>query len=163
MFRKWFSSSESFGTAGVYIISVSSLFKNSFYTSFVAALICFCSYACITAFRKAFNVAPYDIDVYDPKLLKDTIGFHIDEIKKFKSIINLGFIDSYRAINPDKQEYSWWDYRAGAFSRDKGMRIDHILTSPEASDLLIEADIDKNIRAKEKSSDHAPINITIKL
>ncbi|RYE13923.1 MAG: exodeoxyribonuclease III [Rickettsiales bacterium] len=138
-------------------------YKLNYFDSLINHLKQLLSYDEILVVGGDFNVAPEYIDVYDPKILENKIGFHYDERKKFEAILNLGFTDSYRAINSDKQEYSWWDYRAGAFAKNQGMRIDHILTSPEASDLLCEATIDKYTRGLERSSDHAPINITINL
>lgn len=105
-----------------------------------------------------FNVAPEDIDVYDSTSLEGTLGFHQLERSKFRSLINLGLIDAFRAINLNKSKFSWWDYRAGAFEKNKGMRIDQFLLSPEAADLLVDSEIDIDIRKLKKSSDHAPIS-----
>jgi len=104
-----------------------------------------------------YNVAPSAIDVYDPKGLEGTTCFHPLERQKFRALIGLGLLDAYRAVNPETQEFSWWDYRGGAFSHGKGMRIDHLLLSPEAADLCLGADVDLEPRKLEKPSDHAPV------
>lgn len=104
-----------------------------------------------------FNVAPENIDVYNPIALNNTIGFNIQERALLRSILNQGFFDSFRIANPGKQEFSWWDYRSSGIQHNKGMRIDHILLSPQSSDLLIESGIYRDIRLLEKPSDHAPI------
>ena len=104
-----------------------------------------------------YNVAPEDIDVYDPRKLDGTVGFHIEERKLIRAIINDGFYDSFRIKHPSAQEFSWWDYRRNGFVSDLGMRIDHILTSPEATDKLFDTKILKSYRAMEKASDHTPV------
>ncbi len=104
-----------------------------------------------------YNVAPEDIDVYNPKALDGSICFHSEERKRFRKLINNGMADSYRIMHPNKQEFSWWDYRSGAWDQNKGMRIDQILLSPQSCDRLNEAGIYSDIRAQQKASDHAPI------
>ena len=74
-----------------------------------------------------------------------------------KEIINIGLLDSYRIKFPDSREYSFWDYQAGAWQKDNGVRIDHLLLSPTAADKLIKCDIDRTPRSKERPSDHTPI------
>lgn len=104
-----------------------------------------------------YNVAPEDIDVYDPKKLDGRIGFHIEERKAIRSIIGDGYYDSFRIKHPSTQEYSWWDYRRNGLAADEGMRIDHILTSPEATDRLFDTKILKQYRVMDKASDHTPV------
>ena len=106
-----------------------------------------------------YNVAPEEIDVYDPKKLSGKIGFHIDERKKLREILNLGYKDSFRLLKNHEQAFSWWDYRSGSWDNNKGMRIDHILLSPKCSDLVSDAGIYSKIRGMTKPSDHAPIFI----
>ena len=108
-----------------------------------------------------FNVAPFDIDVYDPKYLDGSVGFHQKEREKIRSLMSLGMYDSFREKHEGVKEFSWWDYRAGSFQNDKGMRIDQIYTSPEATDILTEAGVLKRYRGIEKTSDHAPIFVTL--
>lgn len=105
-----------------------------------------------------YNVAPSAEDVYAPKQLEGTCCFHHAERAKFRKLTHLGLADAYRVIHPTKgDEYSWWDYRGGGWQRNQGMRIDHLLLSPEASDSLKDANIDKTPRGWEKASDHAPV------
>ena len=109
-----------------------------------------------------YNVAPEPIDVFDPKSLDGTTCFHPEERKRFKNILNLGFTDAFRATNPHTQKFSWWDYRAGAWQYNKGMRIDHLLLSPEAADALQTSDIDSEPRTWDKPSDHTVVKCEIK-
>lgn len=109
-----------------------------------------------------YNVAPGNIDVYDPKELNGTTCFHIDERRKFHKLLGLGLTDAYRAIHNNKQQFSWWDYRAGCWQGNKGMRIDHLLLSPEAADMLANSDIYMEPRGKEKPSDHTPVWCSLK-
>ncbi len=117
----------------------------------------------ITIIGGDYNVAPDDIDVYDPKALEQSVCFSTQERQKLKQLIHLGYHDSYRSLHKNDQEFSWWDYRAGAWQRNHGMRIDHLLLSPEASDLLVSAEIEHKVRGQEKPSDHAPVTISLKL
>jgi exodeoxyribonuclease-3 len=110
-----------------------------------------------------FNVAVEEIDVFDVKNLEGTVCFHPLERQKFRSILNLGLADSYRACNQQNQAFSWWDYRAGGWQHNKGLRIDYLLTSPRASDKIISATIeDKGVRDQEKASDHCPVCVELK-
>lgn len=104
-----------------------------------------------------YNVAPDDIDVYDPESLRGSTCFHPDEQSKFKAIEALGFTDAFRALHPNRQQFSWWDYRGGAWNYNKGYRIDHLLLSPLAADALTAADVETTPRGWEKPSDHTPV------
>lgn len=104
-----------------------------------------------------FNVAAFDIDVFDPKFCAEKLLFSTNEKHALRSLINSNLFDTYRMLNPDKSEFSWWDYRANAFANNKGMRIDYIFTNPTATNYLTKAYIDINERAKDKASDHAPV------
>lgn len=123
----------------------------------------------VQIFGGDFNVAVEEIDVFDAKSLEGTVCFHPLERQKFRSILNLGLADSYRAmsgvvVNSNSAEFTWWDYRAGAWQHNKGLRIDYLLTSPRASDKIISATIeDKGVRDQEKASDHCPICVEIKI
>jgi exodeoxyribonuclease-3 len=108
-----------------------------------------------------YNIAPEEIDVYDPKKLSKSVGFYIDERKVLRESFATGMYDSFRLKYPNTKEYSWWDYRTKSFELDNGMRIDNILISPKACDSLKEAGILKNYRALPKTSDHAPIFIEL--
>jgi exodeoxyribonuclease-3 len=104
-----------------------------------------------------YNVAPNDIDVFDPKTLEGTTCFHPQERKHFRALTGLGLTDIYRAMHPQTQGFSWWDYRAGAWQHNKGMRIDHLLLSAQAADKAIDSGIDLTPRDKDKPSDHTPV------
>jgi exodeoxyribonuclease III len=108
-----------------------------------------------------YNVAPFDIDVYDHKLLKGSVCFNIEEQIRFRKLLNCGYTDIYRKLNTKTTEFSWWDYRAGSWQHNKGMRIDHLLLSPEAADLAKKCYIDKHIRGESRSSDHAPVVVEL--
>ena len=104
-----------------------------------------------------YNVAPQAIDVFDPKGLEGTTCFHPLEREAFRSITNLGIYDAWRVSHPEKQQFSWWDYRGNGYESGKGMRIDHLLLSPQAIDKLQSCEIVEKLRQLEKPSDHAPV------
>jgi exodeoxyribonuclease-3 len=110
-----------------------------------------------------YNVAPEAIDVFDPKSLNGTTCFHPEERARFRSLLHLGLTDAYRATNDNTQHFSWWDYRGSGWEHNKGMRIDHLLLSPGAADLLQSSDIMDITRGWEKPSDHAPVVCEIKI
>ena len=110
-----------------------------------------------------FNVIPADADLYDPKGWEEDALFHPRTRAAYRDIVNMGLTDAYRALHPDQTEaYTFWDYQAGAWPRNLGLRIDHFLLSPEAADRLVSCDIDRAPRAQEKASDHTPIILTLK-
>ncbi|CCG40934.1 exodeoxyribonuclease III (Exonuclease III) (EXO III) (AP endonuclease VI) (fragment) [Magnetospirillum molischianum DSM 120] len=76
-------------------------------------------------------------------------------------MIFLGYLDSFRALHPEAGHYSWWDYKGGAWNRDHGLRIDHLLLSPSAADRLCAAGIDRGPRGGDWASDHTPVWIDI--
>lgn len=118
----------------------------------------------IQIFGGDYNVASEEIDVYDPKSLKNTVCFHDLEREKFRRLLNLGFFDSYRISNNQTQAYSWWDYRGGSWQHNKGMRIDYLLTSPKATDKIVNSAIEeKDVRNLEKASDHCPVSVEIEI
>ncbi|ETO91125.1 MAG: exodeoxyribonuclease III [Candidatus Xenolissoclinum pacificiensis L6] len=104
-----------------------------------------------------YNVAPEEIDVYDPIKLKNKIGFHIKERQCMRAILNSGIYDAFRIHNPDTQEFSWWDYRSAGWAKNYGMRIDNMLLSTGALDRLKNCYVNKELRSMEKPSDHTPI------
>jgi len=104
-----------------------------------------------------YNIAPFDIDVHDPKAWRGQIMVSPEERSWFRRYLNLGLSDAYRVYHPDMLGFSWWDYRAGAWQRDMGLRIDHLLLSPQAADRLEGADTDRDPRGKDKASDHTPV------
>lgn len=104
-----------------------------------------------------YNVAPEDIDVYAPKILAGSVCFHPEERTRFRAIEHLGWYDAFRLKCPDERRFSWWDYRGGGWEGNKGLRIDHLLLSPQAADKLSACDMLSAIRGLEKASDHAPV------
>lgn len=105
-----------------------------------------------------FNVACDELDIYDPKGFDGQLLFHSQERQKMRQILNLGVIDSYRMVHRNSQAFSWWDYRGNSWNLNKGARIDYLLTSPKAADLISNAEIeDKGVRDQEKASDHCPV------
>lgn len=104
-----------------------------------------------------FNVAPGEIDTYSVGESLDSVLFHISIRKKFRSLINIGLYDAYRLLHPKEQQFSWWDYRRGAWHKNHGLRIDHLLLSSEAADKLCSASIDQSQRGLDSPSDHAPV------
>jgi len=118
----------------------------------------------IAIFGGDYNVANHDIDVYDPVSISGSVCFHPDEKKHFNSFLHLGYADSFRALNPNIQAFSWWDYRGNSWAYNKGMRIDYLLTSPAASDKLTAAFMeDKIVMDREKPSDHCPVICVLEL
>lgn len=104
-----------------------------------------------------FNVIPTDNDCYDPKAwVKDSL-FQPETKAAWRRILSLGFTDAFRACHTETDAFTFWDYFAGSWERNRGIRIDHILLSPQAADLLVSTAIDKRPRGWEKPSDHAPI------
>lgn len=104
-----------------------------------------------------FNVAPEEIDTYSVDDTIDTVLFDIQARKKLRALLALGMYDAYRMINPNEQQFSWWDYRRGAWNKNQGLRIDHLFLSPEAADILKESNMDHKMRDKDTPSDHVPV------
>tara|TARA_B100000780_G_scaffold278638_1_gene252941 strand:- start:248 stop:1024 length:777 start_codon:yes stop_codon:yes gene_type:complete len=108
-----------------------------------------------------FNVIPEDIDVYDSKRYEDDALFKLEIRKKYRMLINLGFNDVYRHFNKTKQEYTFWDYFAGSWIKNYGMRIDHFLVTNNLLENVKTININKKPRSKTKPSDHTPIELEI--
>lgn len=108
-----------------------------------------------------FNIIPEDKDCFDPTLWRNDALYHPETVKQFRRLLNLGLTDAFRVFNQNAEEYTFWDYQAGAWPRNRGIRIDHFLTSPAVTDRLINCTIDKTQRAKDSPSDHVPIIVEI--
>lgn len=108
-----------------------------------------------------FNVIPEDNDCYDPTSWKGDALYHPESLSKFHSLINLGLTDAFRINNHAAKQYSFWDYQAGCWPQDKGIRIDHFLTSPSITDKIINCEIDKEPRGWNRASDHTPVILNI--
>jgi exodeoxyribonuclease-3 len=104
-----------------------------------------------------YNVAPTDDDVYDPSAMLGDAICQPESRARFRALLNLGLTDAFRVLHVEPHRYSFWDYQAGRWYRDEGLRIDHLLLSPQAADRLVAADIDKTPRGKDKASDHTPV------
>jgi exodeoxyribonuclease-3 len=111
----------------------------------------------IVVFGGDYNVIPTDDDVYSPRAFATDALTQPETRSRFRSMLHLGMTDALRAFHPEPHLYSYWDYQAGAWQRDQGLLIDHILLSPHAADLLRASGIDKGPRGKEKASDHTPV------
>jgi exodeoxyribonuclease-3 len=104
-----------------------------------------------------FNVIPEEEDCHDPPSWLGDALFQPAPRAAYRRILYLGYTDAFRSLHPEPGAYTFWDYQAGAWQRDHGIRIDHLLLSPQAADLLSAAGIDKEPRAKPRASDHTPV------
>jgi exodeoxyribonuclease-3 len=105
-----------------------------------------------------FNVAPADLDVWDPDAAHG--GTHVSEPERaaFRALLAWGLEDTWRARNPTLRRFTWWDYRAGNFQRDEGMRIDHLLATGPVAARVVAVEVDREARkGKPVPSDHAPL------
>ncbi|SLN14258.1 Exodeoxyribonuclease III [Roseovarius gaetbuli] len=108
-----------------------------------------------------YNIIPQDEDAARPEVwARDALALP-ESRAAFRRILNLGFTEAFRARTQGPGHFTFWDYQAGAWNKNDGIRIDHFLLSPQAADLLTDCQIDKDIRAREKPSDHVPIWITL--
>jgi exodeoxyribonuclease-3 len=108
-----------------------------------------------------YNVMPTDIDVYKPERWRDDALFRPEVRKAFAALVKQGWTDSLRKLHPGERVYTFWDYFRNAYARDAGLRIDHLLLSPDLAKRLMRAEVDKYVRGREKSSDHAPVWIEL--
>lgn len=104
-----------------------------------------------------YNICPLDTDVYDAKAFADDALCRPESRNRFRAIANLGLTNAFRVFESAPHTYSYWDYQRGAWQKDNGLLIDHLLLSPQAADKLTAAGIDKTPRGKEKASDHTPV------
>ncbi|MEL7017836.1 MAG: exodeoxyribonuclease III [Pseudomonadota bacterium] len=108
-----------------------------------------------------FNVIPQAEDVYDPAGWMEDALYRPNTRAAFRRLRNLGLTDGLRQIDPTTVRYTFWDYQRGAWQKDHGIRIDHLLLSPPVADRLNDAGVDRMERDKEKPSDHVPVWIEI--
>jgi exodeoxyribonuclease III len=132
-------------------------YKMRFYDLLKARLDTLRGFDEVTVIGGDYNVAPQNIDVYDPASLEGTVCFHPREREKLRNILNSGYYDAFRICEPEKQQFSWWDYRGNGWKMNKGLRIDHLLLSPKAVDCMNGCDTLSDMRDAEKASDHAPV------
>jgi len=109
-----------------------------------------------------YNVIPAARDVHDPELWAGDALFLPQTRARFQVLLNLGLVDALRACTDAEGLYSFWDYQAGAWQKNNGIRIDHLLLSPQAADRLAACSIDALTRAWEKPSDHVPVRIDLR-
>ena len=104
-----------------------------------------------------YNICPSDEDLWDPVAMRNDALCQPESRARFRALCYLGLTDAYRAFHREPHRYTFWDYQAGRWNRDEGLRIDHLLLSPHAADRVAACDIDKSPRGKDRASDHTPI------
>jgi exodeoxyribonuclease-3 len=109
------------------------------------------------------NIIPEPDDCYDPKVWMNDALFQPESRAAYRRLQYLGYTDAFRACHAETHKYTFWDYQAGAWQKDHGIRIDHILLSPQATDHLKGCGIDKHVRAWERPSDHVPVWVELDL
>ncbi|KEO51265.1 exodeoxyribonuclease III [Thioclava pacifica] len=108
-----------------------------------------------------YNIIPQDEDAAKPEAWRGDALALPQSRAAFREILNLGFTEAFRARVQGPGHYSFWDYQAGAWQKNNGIRIDHLLLSPQAADLMRDVGIDKEIRGRDKPSDHVPVWIAL--
>jgi len=110
-----------------------------------------------------YNIIPQDEDAARPEAWAEDALALPQSRAAFRRILNLGFTEAFRARTRGPGHYSFWDYQAGAWNKDDGIRIDHFLLTPQAADLLLDCRIDRDVRGREKPSDHVPVWVELDL
>lgn len=108
-----------------------------------------------------YNVIPEPIDCHDPNAWLGDALFQPESRRAFRALLHLGLTEAFRALHPKERAYTFWDYQRGAFQLDHGIRIDHLLLSPQAADRLVGCTIDKDPRRQPKASDHTPVVVEL--
>ena len=109
-----------------------------------------------------YNVIPTDEDVFSVQAMASDALMQPESRAAFRRLVNTGWTDAIRTRFPTGPVYTFWDYQAGAWPRDAGFRIDHLLLSPSAGDRLANAGVDRHVRGREKASDHVPVWIELR-
>ncbi len=104
-----------------------------------------------------YNIIPQDEDARRPEVWQEDALARPESRAAYRRLVNLGLTEAFRARVHGPEHYSFWDYQAGAWNKDDGIRIDHFLLSPAVADILVDCQIDKHVRAGEKPSDHVPV------
>ncbi|HGG63322.1 MAG TPA: exodeoxyribonuclease III, partial [Rhodobacteraceae bacterium] len=104
-----------------------------------------------------YNIIPQPEDAAHPDKWREDALFRLESRTAWRRVVNLGLTDAFRAIHQGPDHYSFWDYQAGAWNKNDGIRIDHFLMTPQCADLLLDCQIDAEIRGREKPSDHVPV------
>ncbi len=112
-------------------------------------------------FAGDYNVIPQDDDAARPDAWREDALARPETRRAFREILNLGYTEAFHTRHPAPGHYSFWDYQRGAWDRNDGIRIDHLLLTPQAADLLTDAGIDRDVRGREKPSDHVPVWIDL--
>ncbi|MFT5066883.1 MAG: exodeoxyribonuclease-3, partial [Reinekea sp.] len=110
-----------------------------------------------------YNIIPQPEDAARPSAWTDDALFRPESRAAFRKIVNLGFTEAFRARHTGPEHYSFWDYQAGAWDRNDGIRIDHFLLTPQCADLLKDCWIESAIRGREKPSDHVPVWVDLSI
>ncbi|MEM8788965.1 MAG: exodeoxyribonuclease III [Pseudomonadota bacterium] len=108
-----------------------------------------------------YNIIPQPEDAAHPEAWREDALFRPDARAAFRRLLSLGFTDALRARHHAPETYTFWDYQAGAWDRNDGIRIDHILMTPQAADRMTDCQIDSAVRGREKPSDHVPIWVSL--
>jgi len=110
-----------------------------------------------------FNICPTDLDAYeDPERADGAIFLSAPEREAYQALLDWGLKDAFRTLYPDRQAFTWWDYRNAGFSRNAGLRIDHFLVTPSLLERLVDVTIDREHRGEDNASDHVPVIIELK-
>lgn len=109
-----------------------------------------------------YNVIPYDRDVWQPEKMADDALMQPESRAAYRALTADGWTDALATRHPAGGVWTYWDYQMNAWPRDAGFRIDHLLLSPAAADRLVDAQVDKDYRGREKASDHAPVWVEIR-
>lgn len=110
-----------------------------------------------------YNIIPEPEDARHPENWLGDALFQPESRQSFQRLVNIGMTDALRAVNDRSETYTFWDYQAGAWQKNNGIRIDHLMLSPEAADHLLSAQVEKHTRSWEKPSDHVPVAIELAL
>ncbi len=108
-----------------------------------------------------YNIIPRGGDVYNPAAWTEDALFRLESRRAYRRLMNLGLTDAVLACDARAGQYTFWDYQAGAWQKNLGLRIDHILLSPQALDMLASTEIDRRPRGWDKPSDHTPVLATL--
>jgi exodeoxyribonuclease-3 len=132
-------------------------YKFEFYEAFLAHVNHLRGQGRSLVFMGDFNIAPEDRDVHDPSLWAGQVLVSEEERARFRALLDLGLKDAFRLFDQPEGSFTWWDYRMGAFRRNLGLRIDHILLSPPLAERCRACQIDLAPRRLKRPSDHAPV------
>ncbi|MEM6929362.1 MAG: exodeoxyribonuclease III [Myxococcota bacterium] len=108
-----------------------------------------------------FNIAPTDLDVWDPFKFDGSVHAHPDERAALQRVLDWGLTDAWREVNPFEQQFTWWDYQKMGFVRNHGLRIDHVFLSKDLLGRLKTVTIHRDVRGWDTPSDHAPVSVDV--